>query len=70
MVKWIERVEFIPSEKQVGGEREGGKNEDDEYFDLPPTSAASKNFWCLNAGAGNASPFHLRLHPGHSSLFP
>ena len=35
MVKWIERIEFIPSEKQLG-EGEGGKNEDDEYFDLLP----------------------------------
>ena len=35
MVKWIERIEFIQSEKQLGKE-EGGKNEDDEYFDLLP----------------------------------
>jgi sulfoxide reductase catalytic subunit YedY len=35
MVKWIERIEFIESEK-VLGEGEGGKNEDDEYFDLLP----------------------------------
>ncbi|MGD1032081.1 MAG: molybdopterin-dependent oxidoreductase [Opitutaceae bacterium] len=35
MVKWIERIEFIESEKQLG-EGEGGKNEDDEYFDLLP----------------------------------
>ena len=35
MVKWVERIEFIESEKQVG-EGEGGKNEDDEYFDLLP----------------------------------
>jgi len=35
MVKWIDRIEFIESEKQVG-EGEGGKNEDDEYFDLLP----------------------------------
>jgi methionine sulfoxide reductase catalytic subunit len=35
MVKWIERIEFIESEKHVG-EGEGGKNEDDEYFDLLP----------------------------------
>jgi DMSO/TMAO reductase YedYZ molybdopterin-dependent catalytic subunit len=35
MVKWIERIEFIESEKQVG-EGEGGKNEDGEYFDLLP----------------------------------
>jgi len=35
MVKWIERIEFIESEKRVGG-GEGGKNEDDEYFDLLP----------------------------------
>jgi DMSO/TMAO reductase YedYZ molybdopterin-dependent catalytic subunit/thiosulfate reductase cytochrome b subunit len=35
MVKWIERIDFIESETQVG-EGEGGKNEDDEYFDLLP----------------------------------
>lgn len=35
MVKWIERIEFIRSEKQLG-KGEGGKNEDDEYFDLLP----------------------------------
>jgi methionine sulfoxide reductase catalytic subunit len=35
MVKWIERIEFIHSEKLLG-EGEGGKNEDDEYFDLLP----------------------------------
>jgi len=35
MVKWIERIEFIESEKRVGG-GEGGTNEDDEYFDLLP----------------------------------
>ena len=35
MVKWIERIEFIESEK-VLGKGEGGKNEDDEYFDLLP----------------------------------
>ncbi|MGH7994857.1 MAG: molybdopterin-dependent oxidoreductase [Opitutaceae bacterium] len=35
MVKWIERIEFIESEKQVGLGK-GGKNEDDEYFDLLP----------------------------------
>jgi sulfoxide reductase catalytic subunit YedY len=35
MVKWIERIEFIESEKLLG-EGEGGKNEDDEYFDLLP----------------------------------
>jgi len=35
MVKWIERIEFIESEKQLGL-GEGGKNEDDEYFDLLP----------------------------------
>lgn len=35
MVKWIERIEFIRSEKLLG-EGEGGKNEDDEYFDLLP----------------------------------
>jgi len=35
MVKWIDRIEFIESQKQVGL-GEGGKNEDDEYFDLLP----------------------------------
>ncbi|HYK91770.1 MAG TPA: molybdopterin-dependent oxidoreductase [Acidobacteriota bacterium] len=35
MVKWIERIEFVRSEKDLG-EGEGGKNEDDEYFDLLP----------------------------------
>jgi len=35
MVKWIERIEFIESETLVG-KGEGGKNEDDEYFDLLP----------------------------------
>lgn len=35
MVKWVERIEFIESEKQLG-DGEGGKNEDDEYFDLLP----------------------------------
>ena len=35
MVKWIERIEFVESEKALG-KGEGGKNEDDEYFDLLP----------------------------------
>jgi DMSO/TMAO reductase YedYZ molybdopterin-dependent catalytic subunit/thiosulfate reductase cytochrome b subunit len=35
MIKWIERIEFVESEKHLG-EGEGGKNEDDEYFDLLP----------------------------------
>ena len=35
MVKWIERIEFIESEKLLG-QGEGGKNEDDEFFDLLP----------------------------------
>ncbi len=35
MVKWIERIELVESEKHVGL-GEGGKNEDDEYFDLLP----------------------------------
>ena len=35
MVKWIERIEFIKSEKEIG-QGEGGKNEDDEYYDLLP----------------------------------
>jgi methionine sulfoxide reductase catalytic subunit len=35
MIKWIERIEFIASEKLIG-KGEGGKNEDDEYYDLLP----------------------------------
>ncbi len=35
MVKWIERIEFVESERLLG-KGEGGKNEDDEYFDLLP----------------------------------
>jgi methionine sulfoxide reductase catalytic subunit len=35
MVKWIKEISFIRSEKEVG-KGEGGKNEDDEYFDLLP----------------------------------
>jgi methionine sulfoxide reductase catalytic subunit len=35
MVKWIERIEFVESEKQLG-KGEGGSNEDGEYFDLLP----------------------------------
>lgn len=35
MVKWIKAIEFVDSEKAVG-EGYGGKNEDDEYFDLTP----------------------------------
>lgn len=35
MVKWIKAVEFVVSERQVG-QGHGGKNEDDEYFDLVP----------------------------------
>lgn len=35
MVKWIERIEFVESEKMVG-EGEGSSNEDEEYFDLLP----------------------------------
>lgn len=33
MVKWIESIEFIASKKDIG-KGYGGKNEDDEYFDL------------------------------------
>ncbi len=45
MVKWIERIEFIESEKQLG-EGEGGKNEDDEYFDLLPNIREVENtYW-------------------------
>lgn len=35
MVKWIKSIEFVVSEKTVG-RGYGGKNEDDEYFDLIP----------------------------------
>ena len=35
MVKWIEHIEFVESEKQLG-EGEGGTNEDHEYFDELP----------------------------------
>lgn len=35
MVKWIEKIEFVESEKTLG-EGEGGSNEDHEYFDLLP----------------------------------
>ena len=35
MVKWIERIEFVESEKLIG-HGEGGSNEDEEYFDLLP----------------------------------
>lgn len=35
MVKWIKSIEFVVSEKEVG-KGHGGKNEDDEYFDLMP----------------------------------
>lgn len=33
MVKWIERIEFVPTHEDVG-KGYGGKNEDDEYYDL------------------------------------
>jgi sulfoxide reductase catalytic subunit YedY len=33
MVKWIDRIEFLETHKTVG-KGYGGKNEDDEYFDL------------------------------------
>lgn len=33
MVKWIERIEFVETHQTVG-KGYGGKNEDDEYFDL------------------------------------
>ena len=35
MVKWIKAIELVASEKHVG-KGHGGKNEDDEYFDLMP----------------------------------
>jgi DMSO/TMAO reductase YedYZ molybdopterin-dependent catalytic subunit/thiosulfate reductase cytochrome b subunit len=35
MVKWVSEIQFVRSEKEVG-KGEGGKNEDDEYFDLLP----------------------------------
>ncbi|MEJ7830186.1 MAG: molybdopterin-dependent oxidoreductase, partial [Segetibacter sp.] len=33
MVKWISSIEFVQSHKSLG-KGFGGKNEDDEYFDL------------------------------------
>lgn len=33
MVKWIESIEFVETHEKVG-KGYGGKNEDDEYFDL------------------------------------
>lgn len=33
MVKWIERIEFVETHKTIG-KGYGGKNEDDEYYDL------------------------------------
>lgn len=35
MVKWIRAIDFVDSEKSIG-KGHGGKNEDDEYFDLIP----------------------------------
>jgi DMSO/TMAO reductase YedYZ molybdopterin-dependent catalytic subunit len=35
MVKWIKSIEFVVDEKSVG-KGYGGKNEDDEYYDLVP----------------------------------
>ena len=35
MIKWIERIEFVESEKTLG-KGEGGTDEDDEYFDIMP----------------------------------
>lgn len=33
MVKWVSSIEFVVSPKDLG-KGFGGKNEDDEYFDL------------------------------------
>jgi methionine sulfoxide reductase catalytic subunit len=38
MVKWMKEISFVNSEKEVPI-REGGKNEDYEYFDLLPNIA-------------------------------
>jgi methionine sulfoxide reductase catalytic subunit len=35
MVKWIASIEFVAYEQALG-KGQGGKNEDDEYFDLVP----------------------------------
>lgn len=37
MVKWIERIEFVKTHEMIG-KGFGGKNEDDEYFDLLASS--------------------------------
>ena len=36
MVRWIDRIEFLESDKSVG-EGQGGNNSDAEYFDRLPT---------------------------------
>ena len=35
MIKWIRSVEFVMSERELG-KGQGGKNENDKYFDLLP----------------------------------
>ena len=35
MARWIERIKFVESEKNLG-KGEGGKTEDDEYFIFLP----------------------------------
>ena len=35
MVKWISKIEFLETAELIG-KGYGGKNEDDEYFDLLP----------------------------------
>jgi hypothetical protein len=49
MVKWIERIRFLESEKLLG-EGEGGGNEDHECFDLLPKAAPAQSE-CLIGGS-------------------
>ena len=60
MVKWIERIEFIKSEKLVG-KGEGGKNEDDEYFDLLPNISEGETDRLSARGSSGRFQFRLGL---------
>lgn len=54
MVKWIERIEFVEDHKTIE-KGYGGKNEDDEYFDL------IANTWEISLK--QVIPVHLSLRP-------
>ncbi|MCZ7666754.1 MAG: molybdopterin-dependent oxidoreductase [Chloroflexi bacterium] len=55
MVKWIKSIEFVTSEEKIG-EGYGGKNEDDEYFDLIP------DIWILVESCTTANDVLVRLN--------